>query len=161
MRGQKLCRLLRYVQMSEACEEWMLIHIQNLPILPALLQTAVLALLSASMSLSMTLSSVFLALNYEGSSRSVIRNPTILQSQGANSVHVLAFTSRGDLLVAESEGSFTMDDWDSIYEAGREICCDNPNTNENMAVDEQSGGMMLFVKSTAQAKVAADLLWKD
>jgi exosome complex component RRP46 len=113
------------------------------------------------MPLSMTLSSVFLALSYEGSVRPVIRNPTILQSQRANSVHVLAFTSRGDLLVAESEGSFTMDEWDSIYEAGREICCDNTKTNENIAVDEQSGGMMQFVESTAKAKVAADLLWKD
>jgi exosome complex component RRP46 len=138
----------------------MLITVQNLPILPALLQTAALALLSASMPLSMTFSSVFLAFNHEGTSRSIIHNPTILQSQSADSIHVLAFTSRGDLLVTESEGSFTMDDWDSIYEAGRAICYDSSKTNEDIAVNEQSGGMMLFVKSTLQAKVAADLLWK-
>ncbi len=109
----------------------------------------------------MTLTSVFLALTSDGTSRAVIRNPTLFQSQGADSVHVLAFTSHGDLLVAESEGSFTLEDWDVVYEAGKEICCDSSKTSEDEDMDEKDGGMMMFVKSSLEDKVKNDLHWKD
>ncbi|KAF8866620.1 hypothetical protein BDZ45DRAFT_667868 [Acephala macrosclerotiorum] len=138
----------------------------NLPILPALLQTAILALLSASIPLTMTATSAFLALTSNGSARSIIRNPTILQSESADSVHVLAFTSHGDLLVAESEGSFTLKDWDLLYEAAKAICCDDSKTTVDRSMheehlDDEKGSMMNFVKSTLQNKVTADLHWKD
>jgi exosome complex component RRP46 len=114
------------------------------------------------MPLSMTLTSVFLALVSEGSSRTVIRNPTLLQSQSSNSVHVLAFSSHGDLLVAESEGAFTMDDWEAVYEAGKAMCCDNSEDEvmQDQELDHNAGGMDMFVKSALQAKVTADLHWK-
>jgi exosome complex component RRP46 len=141
-------------------------HVQNLPILPALLQTAVLALLSASIPLAMTLTSVFLALDTDGAARKVIQHPTIHQIQTASSIHVLGFTSQGDLLVVESEGNFAMEDWDDVYEAGKTICCDDPtNSNDHEMledeVNEKSRGMQMFVKSALQAKVAANLHWKD
>ncbi|PBP17885.1 hypothetical protein BUE80_DR011456 [Diplocarpon rosae] len=131
----------------------------NLPILPALLQTALLALLSASMPLSMTLASVYLSLTSEGS---IIVNPTPLESQSATSVHVLAFTSHGELLVAESEGDFTLEDWKVVYEAGKEICYDasEPNKDHTMGDGEQDGSLMMFVQSTLEDKVKTDLQWK-
>jgi len=138
----------------------------NLPILPALLQTAVLTLLSASMPLAMTLASVLLAISSDGSSRTIIRNPTLQEFQAASSVHVLAFTSHGQLLVAESEGTFTLEDWDEIYEVGKGLYCDDVATaDENImqgeGLEENTGGMMMFVKSALEEKVSADLHWKD
>lgn len=114
------------------------------------------------MPLAMSMTSVFLALSANQGSRTLIRNPTLLQIQSADSVHVLGFTSQGDLLIAESEGSFSMDDWDEVYEAGRAICCDNIPTDEDIIQDDElkAGGMRRFVKSTLQAKVQADLYWK-
>jgi exosome complex component RRP46 len=142
--------------------ERLISDVQNLPILPALLQTAILTLLSASMPLSMTLTSVFLALVSKGSSSIVIRNPTLLQSESAKSVHVLAFSSHGDLLVAESEGSFTIDDWELVFEAGKAMCCDGAEdqTMQDQSLDNGSGSIDMFVKSALQAKVTADLHWK-
>lgn len=147
-------------------EIWLTGFFKNLPILPALLQTAVLTLLSASIPLAMTLTSVLLAISSYGSSRKIIRNPTLQQFQGANSVHVLAFTSHGQLLVAESEGSFSMEDWDEVYDIGKGLCCDNIETADDDIMQgdglvENTGGMMLFVKSTLEEKVSADLHWKD
>jgi exosome complex component RRP46 len=114
------------------------------------------------MPLSMTLTSVLLALTSDGTAKRILRNPTLIQSQGADSIHVLAFTSQGDLLVAESEGSFTMRDWDDIYDAGRAMCCDDSKQADDHEMgDEGDGGMQMFVKSTLQAKVAADLHWKE
>lgn len=114
----------------------------------------------------MTATSAFLALTSDGSARSIIRNPTILQSENADSVHVLAFTSHGSLLVAESEGSFSLTDWDTVYEAARTICCDGltgdvDHSMQDGELDEDKGSMMNFVKSTLQTKVTADLHWKD
>jgi len=115
------------------------------------------------MPLSMTLTSVLLALTADGPAKRIIQNPSLIQSQSAGSIHVLAFTSHGDLLVAESEGSFTIGDWDEVYEAGKAICCDDlkQRDDQEMQDEGQAGGMQMFVKSTLQAKVAADLHWKD
>lgn len=116
----------------------------------------------------MTATSAFLALTSDGSTRSIIRNPSAIQSESADSVHVLAFTSHGDLLVAESEGSFSLEDWDTVYEAAKTLCCDESKTTLDHSmqdggdeVDDEKGGMMNFVKSTMQTKVTSDLHWKD
>ncbi len=113
----------------------------------------------------MTLTSVLLALTSDGTAKSIIRNPSLIQSQGADSIHVRAFTSRGDLLVAESEGSFTIGDWDEVYEAGRAVCCEDSKQTDDHEMqdeelDEKAGGMVTFINSTLQAKIAADLHWK-
>jgi exosome complex component RRP46 len=137
---------------------------QNLAILPALLQTAVLTLLSASIPLAVTLTSVLLALNSNGKSRTVVKSPTLVQFQAADSVHVLAFTSQEELLVAESEGTFTLEDWDEVYETAKTLCCDETATaGDDVMRDEgeNKGSLMKFVKSTLEEKVAKDLHWKD
>jgi exosome complex component RRP46 len=114
------------------------------------------------MPLSLTLTSVLLALTSDGTAKRILRNPTLIQSQCANSLHVLAFTSHGDLLVAESEGSFTISDWDDIYEAGKAICCnDSKQADDHEMMGERGGGMQMFVKSGLRSKIAADLHWKE
>ena len=78
-------------------------------------------------------------------------------------MHVLAFASHGELLVAESEGNFTMEEWNEIYVVGRRICCDETSAEDAMQDDrlqEKAGGMMMFVKSVLEEKVNQDLNWK-
>lgn len=139
---------------------------QNLPILPALLQTAILTLLSASIPLSTTFTSVLLAIGSISpkSVKKIIRNPTLQQFQAADSVHVLAFTSSGQLLVGESEGSFTLKEWDEVYDMAQGICCADVETTDDDNMQgtglEEKGGMMDFVQSTMKEKVSADLHWK-
>lgn len=140
---------------------------QNLPLLPALLQTSVLTLLSASIPLSMTLTSVLLALKNKETGTTIIENPTPLDCQDAASVHVLAFTSHGELLVAESEGSFDLDEWEELYEHGKSLCCkghglaaEDDIMHEDGLENEAPSSMMMFVKSAVQEKVATDLHWK-
>jgi exosome complex component RRP46 len=118
------------------------------------------------MPLAMTLTSVLLALKSDGKSRTVVKSPSLVQYQAANSIHVLAFTSQGELLVAESEGTFTLDDWDEVYETAKSLCFDGSKTaGDNVmqveGLEENTGGLMMFVKSTLEEKVAKDLHWKD
>lgn len=132
-------------------------HFQNLAILPALLQTAVLSLLSATIPLSSAMAATLLAIR---SDSTIIENPDIPTIQSAKSIHVLAFTSKGELLVNLSEGSFTMKEWDGIFEAAERICCGEERDEDKMDDGEQDTGMIGFVRSVMEEKVSKDLAWK-
>lgn len=90
--------------------------------------------------------------------------PSPRQADKSRSVHVLAFTSFGELLLAESEGDFTMTEWDQVYETSRSACCSTAGSDGIHAVldDAQQSGpdMRQFVRSATESKVAADLHWK-
>lgn len=137
---------------------------QNLLIIPALLQTAVLALLSAAVPMRATATSAVAAVLLSEGKPQITMDPSPREADKSRSVHVLAFTSFGELLLAESEGDFTMNEWDQVYETSRSACCGVAGGNETHAVlDEaqQSGpDMRQFVRSAAESKVAADLYWK-
>ncbi|RKF60683.1 Exosome complex component RRP46 [Erysiphe neolycopersici] len=128
----------------------------NLLILPALLQTATMALISASIPLSLTINSICIArLNSPNPSNSILqRNPTITQVKTADSIHVLAFTSHGDLVLAESEGIFSMSDWNQIFELGKELCCKVESSGK-------AKGIIDNTKSSIQSQISMDLRWKQ
>ncbi|TID19036.1 hypothetical protein E2P81_ATG06014 [Venturia nashicola] len=73
-----------------------------LTLLPSLLQTSLNALLSASIPLD------------------TIYTSTLVTSK--NSQHVFAFTGTGEMLVAESEGEFGIEEWDTIAKEAEETC---------------------------------------
>lgn len=89
---------------------------------------------------------------------SITENPDTPTIHSAKSTHVLAFTSKGELLVNLSEGSFTMQEWDSIYEAAERICCGHADAMNDEEVDT---GMIGFVRSVMEEKVSKDLAWKS
>ncbi|CAG8950335.1 hypothetical protein HYFRA_00006828 [Hymenoscyphus fraxineus] len=133
----------------------------HLAILPALLQTAVLALLSASMPLATILTSVSIAIHADGKSRKLITHPSLKEFEGASSVHIMAFTSHGELLVVESQGTFTLEDWEEVFETGKALCHAEHNRIDDNAMQGVSGkgNMLEFVKSAMGEKVAQDLHW--
>lgn len=105
------------------------------------------------------MTATLLAITQDGS---IKQNPDVPTIQSAKSIHVLAFTSKGELLVNLSEGSFIMKEWDSIYEAAERICCGDASNDPDAMVDEEhDGGMMQFVRSVMEEKVHKDLAWKS
>jgi exosome complex component RRP46 len=109
----------------------------------------------------MTMASTLIVLKPEKSANRIIHNPTLFEIQEAASVHVMAFSSHRELLVSESEGNFTMDEWDLVYEHAERICCGVQETVDIDAMrDEGDGEILQFVKSAMQEKIAADLYWK-
>ncbi|KAG9238779.1 hypothetical protein BJ875DRAFT_3387 [Amylocarpus encephaloides] len=133
----------------------------HLAILPTLLQTALLALLSASMPLSVIFTSVLIAAHKDGAITSLTPNPSLVGFESADSVHVLAFTLEGKLLLAESQGTFTLDDWDNILEMAGSVCVpkDGADIEGGVRIEETKEDMTTFVKCTLEAKVAQDLHW--
>ncbi|KAK8139749.1 hypothetical protein PG984_000872 [Apiospora sp. TS-2023a] len=133
----------------------------NLPILPALIQTAVLTLMSAAIPLTATLTSVVIAATAEDGSTREIINPTAREIEMSRSLHVLAFTSHGELILTQSEGEFTMKEWEDILASAQRHCCPNTSGDVSMGDDEASGADLgTFTRSVLEAKIASDLYWK-
>ncbi|KAL5047664.1 hypothetical protein BDW71DRAFT_40620 [Aspergillus fruticulosus] len=132
-----------------------------LPLLPALLHTATLALLSASVPLSVTLSATILAVDSAGE---IIREPSTKQATAATSLHVLAFTSKGHLLLNESEGTFTFETWDAVYERALAIChgCSTLSSDGDVAMTENTEGQPLegILRDTVEDYIHSDYAWK-
>ena len=123
-----------------------------------------LALVSAAIPLRATATSTAIAVTREGSAKKLITDPAPSEVETAESVHVLAFTSHEELLLAESEGDFTMKDWDEVHRAAQAICCDRgEKSGLDMVLDdeEQKGpDMGRFLRSMVESKITSDLRWK-
>ncbi|KAF2968856.1 hypothetical protein GQX73_g4732 [Xylaria multiplex] len=136
----------------------------NLPVLPALLQTAILSLLSASLPMTATLTSTSLAIILEDGNRQIITNPTARQIEKSQSFHVLAFTSQNELILAESDGAFTMKEWDDVYSAAYSQCCTTTTAGDTDTLMDEGlptgPDLKHFVRSTIEQKTASDLYWK-
>jgi exosome complex component RRP46 len=145
--------------------------LQSLPIIPALIQASVLALLSAAVPLRATATSTVIAVSPESKGKDLHQiDPTPRQLEESLSCHVFAFTSQDRLLLTESEGDFSFDEWDRAYQTARRICCgsstEDPSLDLVMGSDGLDNGTDLdnlrhFIRATAEAKVAEDLEWKN
>lgn len=103
-------------------------------------------------------SAIVAVVSQDGASK-MVTDPSPREIEAAQSVHVLAFTSQDELLLAESEGDFTVKEWDDIYDTAKRICCQDGATK--MDEKENSGpDMRQFLRQFLETKVAADLHWK-
>jgi exosome complex component RRP46 len=122
----------------------------------------VLALLSAAIPLTATLTSAVLAVVAGAGRDRVIVTPTAREIELSRSLHVFAFTSHDNLILNESEGEFTLKEWNEALESARRQCCPPPpsediDMNEDSRVDAD---LKHFTRSTVEAQVASDLHWK-
>jgi hypothetical protein len=140
---------------------------QALTILPHLLHTALLALLSASIPLSTTLTSVVIALP---TSSSPLLSPTaneLLRAKPVKSVHVFAFSGDRRLLLNESDGAFSYKEWEEACEMAEEVCCREEEEGgvslggESMDVDGKSGNLDGWLRETMRRKVEWEQRWKS
>ncbi|KAI9842896.1 MAG: exosome non-catalytic core subunit rrp46 [Sclerophora amabilis] len=134
----------------------------NLPILPCLLQASVFALLSASIPLSTTFTSTILVADPTGK---VIMSPSAHDLDQATSRHVLAFSPKGDLLVAESEGNFSLGTWEDVFDCGRAICCapKGPGADDDDGMKMDTGDeetMEGVLRRVMEEQTARDQRWK-
>lgn len=97
----------------------------------------------------------------------IIVEPSAVQASRAKSVHALGFTSDDDLLLVESEGAFSPDEWAKVLEAGEQVCCRTlRDTSGDEKMDDGSGGTLQsasvrdFIRSVMESKMAEDLAWR-
>lgn len=135
---------------------------QNLAIIPALIHAAILGLLTAAVPLKTIATAVTLAIGPDEASGLVV-DPTMVQVDNAKSVHVLGFTADDELLLAESYGSFSTEEWDQVLETGQRICCQGHSSELDTDMTDGPAGsasIRRFIRSVMETKTAADLHWK-
>ncbi|KAF2826031.1 hypothetical protein CC86DRAFT_394801 [Ophiobolus disseminans] len=137
----------------------------TLTILPHLLHTSLLALLSASIPLLTTLTSLLIAVP---TSSAPIISPTsteLLRAGPLQAVHVFAFAGDRRLLLNESDGAFSYDEWEEACEMAEEVCCSGGEggvklEGEGMDVDAQDGNLEEWLRGVVRRKVDWEQRWK-
>ncbi|KAF2466067.1 uncharacterized protein BDR25DRAFT_269156 [Lindgomyces ingoldianus] len=140
----------------------------SLALLPHLLQTALLTLLSASIPLSTTLTSVLVAIPASKSSKPIapLLAPTaddLLRARPIRSTHVFAFSGNRKLLLNESHGVFTYEEWDEACEMAEEVCCKDKGgvgLNEGVEVDGSQVNLDEWLRSVVKRKVEVEQRWR-
>ncbi|KAH8692598.1 putative exosome complex subunit Rrp46 [Talaromyces proteolyticus] len=128
-----------------------------LPILPALLHAALLALLSAAIPMSMTYTAVALAVT---NANQIVRDPSPSECKTAKSLHTLAFSSKGHLLLNESQGSFDFDTWDLVYDRAYSICRGTKvsGADGDVAMGEKPS-LESVIREVVEDKIYKDYAW--
>lgn len=120
-----------------------------------------MALLSTSIPLSMTLTATLVATNSVGT---LAIDPSVQQIKLASSIHVLAFSSHGDLLVVESEGNFTIDTWEEVHRRAKLICHGeegDESESEDVSMDSDDVSKLGNVlKDAVEKKITKEQRWK-
>lgn len=110
----------------------------------------------------MTLTATLVAVD---SNDTLVADPSIQQLKLASSIHVLAFSSHGALLVVESEGDFTIDIWDEVHRKARLICHgedENQSASEDVSMDSDDVPKLEDVlKDAVERKIAKEQRWKE
>lgn len=109
----------------------------------------------------MSLTATLVAVDLNGA---LIMQPSVKQINLASSIHVVAFSSHGDLLVVESEGEFTIDEWDKVHQNAR-LTCQGEERDESGSEDvsmkvadvSELGNVL---KEAVERKVAKEQRWK-
>lgn len=127
--------------------------------LPALLHASLLALLSAAVPLSMTFSATVLAVTKSGD---IISEPSVQTAKAAASLHALAFSSKGHLLLNESQGAFDFETWEQVHERALSLCRGQASPDEDVSMVENGDKQPLegFIRETVEDKVHRDYAWK-
>jgi exosome complex component RRP46 len=126
---------------------------QNLSIIPALLHASILGLLTGAVPLKNIATAVTVAITED---EDIVVEPSTTVADHAKSVHALGFTSKDELLLVESKGHFTLEEWERVLETGQRVCCQSPQ--EEQAV--QTPSIRRFIRSAMQTKTADDLHWR-
>lgn len=144
----------------------------SLTLLPHLLHTAVLALLSAAIPLATTLTSVLVAYPAAATGRSTpLLSPTaleLLRARPVRAAHVFAFSGDGRVVLSESEGRFGFAEWEEASELAEEVCCKEEveggvRLGDDMDVDGavRSANLDAWLRGVVRRKVEMEQRWKS
>jgi len=107
----------------------------------------------------MTLTVTLCAVSKDGS---IVEPPSIKDLRTASSIHALAFSSNGDLLVCESEGTFNLEHWEHVFEHGRRSCGGDvtaAGSHEDVTMTDAES-LEGFVRRVVRDKLAQDQIWR-
>lgn len=87
----------------------------------------------------------------------IIADPSPLEIDQSKSLHVVIFTSQNDLLLLESEGTFSMAEWDEVISKGQSVCSQHRQAELGAAMHDDSqdaADMQQFIRTVMESKAA-------
>lgn len=100
------------------------------------------------------------------SSGKILDEPSITDISNAASLHVLAISSNGDLLLNESEGEFDFETWETVVDRAQAVCQGEDvslgDKDVEMDGDSEGGqedGLEGFVREVVGDKIQHDHAW--
>ncbi|KAJ5887791.1 hypothetical protein N7495_007832, partial [Penicillium taxi] len=129
-------------------------------LLPALLNASLLALLSASVPMSMAFATTLLGVTQSGD---IIRDLSTSDAKAAASLHALAFSSKGHLLLNESQGRFDFETWELVRQQAVAICRKaSTGSDGDVTMGEETDKAHLdeFIRETVEDSLHKDYSWK-
>jgi exosome complex component RRP46 len=96
----------------------------------------------------------------------IIPDPSIKDINTASSLHVLAVSSNGHLLLNESEGEFDLETWEEVVDQARVICQGSEaaaSSDKDISMSEggeaEQQGLEGFVREVVGDKIQHDHAW--
>ena len=110
----------------------------------------------------MTFSAALLAVTNSGD---IIQEPSSSDAQSAASLHVLGFSSKGHLLLNESQGRFDFETWETVRQRAESICRKIPvvaSIDGDVAMCEGTDEAYVdgFIRETVEDRLYNDYVWK-
>jgi exosome complex component RRP46 len=124
---------------------------KNLQILPHLINAAFLGLLSTSIPLETVVISTLVAAQPSGT---VTPNPSLQEMEAATSLHVLAYSTQGQLVVVESEGRFDMDTWEAAEQTASKLCLNRTGKESDPMETQES--LEAVVRRALEEKISEE-----
>lgn len=131
-----------------------------LPVLPHTLNAAVCALLNGNIAMSTVAVAVAVwtydrdcgsSLDIQSRSRPVSVRASHSPDEKLKAVHVFAYTAKWQMLLAESEGNVTFDEWDEAAALGELEC---------LSTDKNHNTLMSWLKSMLTQDIVSKTHWK-
>jgi len=135
-----------------------------LPVLAGLVNAAVSGCLDAGVGMRATAMATTVAV-MKGTTEMKV-DPGVKDIKGARSLHVLGFSSVGDTVLVESEGSFTFEEWETVEELARRACLAGVGKGGDIKMQdgeiEGAGqGVLDVLRGAVETKVMAEERWRD
>lgn len=94
----------------------------------------------------------------------IIQDPSTIDAKTAASLHVLAFSPKGHLLLNESQGRFDFETWEVVRQRAESICLGKLTTESDgdVSMDENAGGTHLngILREAVEDRLYSDYVWK-
>lgn len=102
----------------------------------------------------------------------MVVDPSPTQVRDAESLHVLTFSARRELLLVESEGEFEVGVWERVCAVGERVCCgggvgEGGEMDVEMDVEGQGQGMGSgsglegMLREVVRGKVGREGRWRE
>ena len=91
-------------------------------------------------------------------------DPEVVDLNTTSSLHALAFSSLGELLMVESEGEFELGDFERVLDSARQACCrDSQIIDQDGDFDVRLKGQATkdtAVRNAVENKIALENSWR-